>query len=86
MITKEEGKKIKKLFGYRYADKILKIFKEQKFFQENGEEYGSAAVRNWANNIQVSERLDNYCLEAVAIYKAEKDQREKRKREILSNV
>ena len=86
MLTKEEGKKIKKLFGYRYANKILAIFKNENFLQDNGEEYGSAAIRNWANGLEVSERLDGFCLEAVAIYKKDKKARESRRKEILSNV
>ena len=66
MITKEKGQEIKKIVGYRYAQKFLAFFKAQGYYREDGEEYSESAVRDWVRGREdVSPRIEGFCLEAV---------------------
>ncbi|WP_298427948.1 hypothetical protein [uncultured Kordia sp.] len=83
MIHKEQRKKIKKILGYHYSDKVLKILKEKGITNKKGTVYGSSMIRNVFNGLNENKEIEIAILELFVNTLEEKEEVEKIKKQLL---
>ncbi|WP_298424333.1 hypothetical protein [uncultured Kordia sp.] len=66
MIHEEQYKKLKKVLGYHYTDRVLKILKENKVTNRKGKPYGTSMIRNVFNGLNENKKIENAILELFA--------------------
>ncbi|WP_046759234.1 hypothetical protein [Kordia jejudonensis] len=84
MIHQEQRQKIKKVLGYHYTDKVLKILKEQDVTNRSGKPYGTSMIRNVFNGLNENVKIENAILELFAQTLEKNEKREALKNELLN--
>ncbi len=83
MIHEEQYKKLKKVLGYHYTDRVLKILKENKVTNRKGKPYGTSMIRNVFNGLNENKKIENAILELFAQTIEKNERQEALKNELL---
>ncbi|WP_298427983.1 hypothetical protein [uncultured Kordia sp.] len=83
MIHEEQYKKLKKVLGYHYTDRVLKILKENKVTNRKGKPYGTSMIRNVFNGLNENKKIENAILELFAQTIEKSERQEALKNELL---
>tara|TARA_B100002049_G_scaffold231679_1_gene209776 strand:+ start:2065 stop:2325 length:261 start_codon:yes stop_codon:yes gene_type:complete len=86
MITDEERKKLKKIFGAKHITKIREFFVEKKIHSREGEPYSQSFVSRVFNGRDRHDVVETAIFDAAIDYKMKMQEQEDRRKEILSNV
>lgn len=86
MITDEERKKLKKIFGAKHITKIREFFVEKKIHNRDGEPYSQTFISRIFNGRDRHDIVESGILEAAIDYKAKIDAKRDEKKNFLANV
>ncbi|RXG32013.1 hypothetical protein [Leeuwenhoekiella marinoflava] len=86
MITDEERKKLKKVFGHKHIVKIREYFIEKKIHNREEEPYSQTFISRIFNGRDRHDVVENGILEAAIDYKQKIDAKKNAKQKFLADV
>lgn len=86
MITADERKKLKKIFGAKHIVKIREYFIEKKIYNREEEPYSQTFISRIFNGRDRHDTIETAIFDAAIDYKIKLREQEDRKKRILADV
>jgi hypothetical protein len=86
MITKQQKKAFKKIFGKFYTPNVIKVLQKKGVLDAKGKTHSASMISNIFNGLASHELIEEAIIEAVIIQKAENRKKEIKKKKLLKSI